>query len=202
LDKKMTDIWENKSDWEQKDHPHRKVIVDLVKSANPESILEFGCGYGQNLYNIKKTIPNIKAVGIDINENSIKEGLGKIKSEGVDVDMSVKDILTTDFPEKSFDVVLTDAVLLMMELKEEQIVGVIQKIVDTAKKKIVLCEWHDDRIDLPGFDVSIGNVRIARNYVELLQFCGAKNIVARKVTPEEWTSLKWQQWGYYITADL
>lgn len=178
---------------------HRQTIVDFLKEINPESVLEMGCGYGENLYNIKKAFPKAKVVGFDINKEKITEGMNKIRREEIDIEMFVGDIFTTEFPKKSFDVVLTDAVLLMIDMTEEQIKNVIQKIIKTAKKMIILVEWHDGKTELPGEDVGD---RFIRNYVKLFNMFEIKNIELKKITEKEWESRVWQLNGYYIVVRL
>ncbi len=195
----MIDVWETKTWWEMREHPHRQIIVDLLRETNPESVLELGCGYGQNLYNIKKAFPNARVVGIDENRLRIVLGKSKMEEEGLDIKMSIGNIFTEEFPEKSFDVVLTDATLLMIKMTEEEIKSVIQKIVKTARKMIVLVEWHNFNVKLPGLDVG---ERFVRNYVELLNMFGVKDIKLRKITEEEWASPNWHTVGFFITAKL
>ncbi len=176
---------------------YRQVIIDLLKEINPESVLELGCGYGDNLFNIKKAFPNAKVVGTDIDGERLSEGMRKARREELNIEMVFQDIREMDFLSKSYDVVLTDAVLLMIKMTEEEIKNIIQQIVRTAKKMIILVEWHDKKVKLLGKDV--GN-RFVRNYVELLNMFEIKDIKLRKITEEEWDSKKWQQWGYFITA--
>ena len=139
-----------------------------------------------------------KVVGIDIDKERVTEGMIKMRNEGIDIEMSVEDIFKTEFPEKSFDVVFTDAVLLMIRMDTQQIKEIIQKIVKTARKMILLVEWHNERVVLPGIDVG---ERFIRNYIELLNMFEVKDIQLRKIM-EEWDSQKWQNWGYYITAKI
>jgi len=47
---------------------HREKIIELLKDINPESVLELGCGRGENLLMIKKAFPNAKVVGTDIDD--------------------------------------------------------------------------------------------------------------------------------------
>jgi len=192
--------WE-KANWKDTDfHPHRKVVVDIVKSFNPESILELGCGWGNNLRNIKIAIPDIKAVGTDINLTRMQQGMSKIRGENLDVRMVEQNIKNIDYSPNSFDVVLTDAVLLMIELTEEELKKIFMNMKRIAKKAIVLVEWHDEEIkDLTGKNIGF---RFVRNYKKLLEPLNAKSIEMRKITPEEWDSTNWKTFGYYITIKL
>ena len=188
--------WETATWQENKVHPHRRVLVELIHDFKPKSVLELGCGYGQNLFNIKTAMPSVSVTGIDIDETRIKEGIETYK-----IDLSVGDILKVDFPKDSFDVVMTDAVYLMINMTTDEVIDLTHKIIKIAKKGILLIEWHREGEILPGTNVGGRyNERYVRDYMELLKVCGAKNIKFRKITDEEWDSTNWRRFGYYITA--
>lgn len=195
------DPWEQVNWWEQRFHPHRKVIIELLREINPESVLELGCGDGQNLYNIKKEFPDARVVGTDIDKERIDRGLLKMAEENIDVEMRVGDLLKEEFPEKSFDVVLTDATLLMIDMTEKELKEVMGKIINTAKKEIILVEWHSDNLDFIGKNIKT-TIRVVRNYIELLNMFGIKDVQLKKITEKDWTSKIWQDWGYYIIAKI
>jgi len=55
--------------------PERKVLIDRISNCIPfESILEFGCASGPNLYLLTRKFPKAKIYGIDISKKAIKEG--------------------------------------------------------------------------------------------------------------------------------
>jgi len=70
-----------KIDWERaywREHPHRELLIEVLKSTKFEKLLEIGCGAGINLYLAKKAIPGIKIAGCDINEDAVKTAREKL----------------------------------------------------------------------------------------------------------------------------
>ena len=60
----------------------RNVALNLIKTyslTEKSKILDVGCGKGYLLYEIKKLIPNLKVVGFDISNYSIKNSKKEIK---------------------------------------------------------------------------------------------------------------------------
>lgn len=191
--------WDTATWWEHINHPHRDVLIDIIKGLQPVgSLLELGCGYGQNLYRIKKEFPEMSVEGTDIDKFRIDTGFKKITEEGLDVKMSIDDILTSEIKPKSYDIVLTDALLLMINMDSEKLKEVIDKIINTAKKAVILTEFHDDKSSAVGENIS-SLTRMVRNYKELLLACGIKKASFRKIEQEEWDAKPWINYGYYIT---
>lgn len=182
---------------------HRNTTVKLLEKINPESVLELGCGYGDNLLFIRNSFPNVKLVGTDIDKPRIL--FAKKACNGKDIEIIEQDILNIDFPDKSFDVVLIDAVLLMIELSTEQIKEIIGKTAKIAKKAIILIEFHHLSAGLPGKEMlhfKTGKKRFVRNYLPVLSTIEIKNIEQIKITSDIWDSPKWQMYGYYLIAKL
>jgi ubiquinone/menaquinone biosynthesis C-methylase UbiE len=192
--------WNNATWLENRYHPHRDVILEMIKKLQPvSSLLEVGCGYGQNLYRIKKEFPKIEVVGTDIDKSKIEIGLKKITEDGLKVKMEVDDVLTSNLSEKSYDIVLTDALLLMIYMDKDKLKEVMDKLIRTAKKALVMIEFHDDRADVVGENIS-ADTRMVRNYKELLMACGITRASFTKVEREDWDATPWINYGYYIIA--
>ena len=106
--------WKNRSiDW-QKDyldtwnHPHRGLIVSVLKKLSWLSLIEIGCGSGANLMRILKEIPGIQVGGVDINEDAIKLATESFKGALLKVG-SADDIMLSD---NSCDIILSDMLLI------------------------------------------------------------------------------------------
>ena len=56
-----------------------KKIIKKYKLTNTSKILDVGCGKAFLLYEIKKILPNIKIVGIDISKHALKNAPDEIK---------------------------------------------------------------------------------------------------------------------------
>jgi len=93
--------------WYQQSKPWAHLIADLIAELKPKSVLEFGCNVGRNLMHINEAHPDIKLVGLDINEDAVRIG-----REHTGLDLRVGDENTLlEFDEGEFDLVFTVSVL-------------------------------------------------------------------------------------------
>jgi len=112
-----------------------KLIKIIKNAAGVESILDVGCGGGQIAWQLAKSFPKAKVVGIDINPdainfaNSFNEKLSNLKYE-------LKNIPELTEKEKSYDIVTST--LVCHHLTDDQIVDFLKRAQKVAKKKIVL----------------------------------------------------------------
>ncbi len=100
---------------EQEDHPARSErsawLADRIASYGPSSILEVGCGYGKQLGLLRERLPHIPLVGIDFSPTQLAEASRYLgRAEGVGLALATG--LRLPFPDRSFDLVLTSAVIL------------------------------------------------------------------------------------------
>ena len=92
-----------------------KAIIELSELANwkKKTVLEVGCGYGRIIIGLKKFLPDLKIVGVDI----VKEllGLAKIivtkEANEEDVTLGVGDAESLPFKDNTFDAVFSVRVL-------------------------------------------------------------------------------------------
>lgn len=176
---------------------HRDKIVELVKEVSAESVLEVGCGSGRNLKLIQDAIPGIKAVGTDIDTARMQSG--RDRKDGT-YEMIEQDIRELDFPDKSFDVVFTSAVFLMIDLTPEEIKNIIERMKRIAKKRIILVEFHHDMAGIPGFETQ--KYRFVRDYKATMKEVGLENIKDIKITKELWDAPMWELYGHFLIVDL
>ena len=99
---------------EQEDQPARTErsnwLAQRVASYQPTSILEIGCGYGKQLRAIRSLI-DVPMVGLDFSPSQLNLALTFL--EVLDqLDLILASGLELPFPDKSFDLVLTSAVIL------------------------------------------------------------------------------------------
>lgn len=123
---------------------HRVFLINRISNFYPfNSILEFGCASGPNLYLLAKKFPNIKIYGIDISSNAIEEGKEYFENKNIkNVFLSAGrgvDVLK-NFKDKSIDLIFTDAVLIYSGINK--IEDVIKEISRVASKGIVFLELH------------------------------------------------------------
>lgn len=148
--------------WESRNHPHRELVVEAVARFKPKSILEVGCACGPNLYLLAKRFPEADIWGVDINRQLIEYGQGRFREEGMrNVWLCVGQADGLFFDGDTFDVVFSDAMLIY--IGPDKIRGVMERMLDIAKKGLVLVERHRN-----GADSVYRDGLWQRDYVKLL----------------------------------
>ena len=182
-------------------HPHRRFLIERIKSFYPFSdILEIGCGYGPNLYLLSKKFPKTELTGIDINPLSVEEGNKWFAQQGI---LNVKLLVgkadkLSQFPDKNFDIVITDA--LLMYVGPDKIKKTIEEMLRISAKALVLTERHcqPQNKDQKGK----GTYRLGywkRDYLDLLkQFVPKEKIRVIKIPEQLWEDKNWKKFGYVI----
>lgn len=119
-------------------HPHRDQIVEAVLAFQPESVLEIGCASGANLLRLRERLPRARLVGLDINPEAIRVGHQYFaRDPAIQLGLGHADQLSALAQQ---DVVLCDAVLMF--IAPDRIHKVMNEIARTARKGIVLNEYH------------------------------------------------------------
>ncbi len=192
--------------WNTRDHPSRSYLVERIAAFSPiSSILEIGCASGPNLYLLAKRFPDSEVRGIEINPHAIDVGNEEFAREGItNVKLSVgRAENLSQFKDKSFDVILTDAVLIY--IKRGAIRGVIKEMLRIARKGLVLIESHDSEKrlnDRHGLGVFRRGIWV-RDYVALLsQFVPDEQIRVTKPTGDVWPEEGWGKDGYLIEVTI
>jgi ubiquinone/menaquinone biosynthesis C-methylase UbiE len=186
--------------------PHRQFLMEKIENFSPLSeILEIGCGCGQNLYLLTERFPQAKIRGIDINPRVVQRGQELFKKEGmqyVKLSEGKADELG-QFPDKSIDIVFTDAVLIY--IGPDKIKTVIKEMTRIAKKALIFAEWHCQSPkdnDPDGLGVYYSGYWI-RNYLDLLRkFVPQDKIRLSKIPEPIWRGKDWVKLGYIIEAKL
>lgn len=193
--------------WNSVDHPHREYLVQAIVDLNPSSVLEVGCNCAPNLRMLAKRLPRSRLIGIDISRESIEKGNEWLKSEGitnVHLEVGKADDLSR-YPDSSFDIVFTDAVLIY--IGPDKIEDVLQGFVRVARKNIVLCEWDEPNAP-KGSLFGLWNYVFRRglwvwNYQILMQqITRVKNIRSEKIPSGFWQDFYWQRYGSLIRIEV
>lgn len=168
-------------------HPHRKLIIDALKTMSFDSLLEVGCSAGPNLLKIKKAFPDAELHGVDINAESI--AVAKKKVPGVTFSVGFIDKLP--YEKKKFDVVLADAVL--MYTKPADIKKTLRELDGVTRNAMIIIDRYAEK------DSIVGHVW-GRNYPKLLTAMGY-DVTTHKITEQEWNSSKnWVKYGRVFIA--
>jgi len=183
-------------------HPHRAFLLEKINNFQPfDTILEVGCSYGPNLFLLAKRFSKTRIFGVDINPIAIKEGKKWMAQETINnVELIYKPPYHfNNFPDKSFDIVFTDA--LLMYVPPVKIENMIKDIIRIARKGILFLEFHSFSETAHGHAVPDGYIR---DYGKILgKFLHSScEIQIQKIPKEAFPSLRWLDYGYLIAAKL
>jgi hypothetical protein len=188
--------------WNSQNHSHRPFLIEKISSFSPiSSILEIGCNCGPNLYLLAKKFPDAEIRGIDINPMAVQKGNEWLAQEGIsNVKLLVgKADELEQFPDKSFDVVFTDAVLIYVG--PDKIKEVMKGMIRIARRALILEEWHffePQYKDPNGFGV-YHHGSWKRDYVALLkQFVPAEQIRVTRIPEDIWPDENWKTLGAVV----
>jgi ubiquinone/menaquinone biosynthesis C-methylase UbiE len=126
-----------------------KVIVDYIKRFKPKTVLEVGCGNGNNIRTLDKYMKNVKFSGIDISDVGIHYAENHMHGG----DFRVCDAKELPFEDNAFDVVFTVHALEQMKYTVRDACSEIYRV---CKDTVVLFEpffvmqnifgkWHNIR---------------------------------------------------------
>lgn len=171
------------------EHPHRSLIIDALRDIPAASILEVGCNTGPNLYRISEEYEDTKLAGIDVNRPSILAAREFLRPH---IDLKVANVTGIPHKDDSYDVVISDAVLLYVGPR--RIKKALDELDRVAKKAIILIEW--DSHSIKG---KLKDFHWTYNYKNLLGRRGFK-VTKTKITKKHWPTESWSKNGYLFKA--
>ena len=188
--------------WDSLDHPHRDLLMSKISKYSPASVLEIGCSSGPNLMRVARAFPSARLQGIDINRQSIEVGRKAFAEAGIGnvaLDVGKADDLGR-FGDRSFDIVMTDAVLIY--IGKDKMLTVAKEMLRIARKAIVMVEYHDPKASGEGsFIMKKGYW--ARDYAALFgPMGGVADVQLTKITRDIWDDDYWSTLGHVIEVRL
>lgn len=134
----MSRDWNGQTYEESKDHPHRQIILDILRELEPfAGVLEVGCNSGPNLLRIQKVYPETQLAGIDVSAGAI-EIAQTLLPQAI---LKVADATVLPFETKQFDVVLADACYMYVDDVETALTEADR----VARKAIIILERLDKK---------------------------------------------------------
>lgn len=183
--------------WLQTRDAHRDVIVAAVRRRAPiASLLEVGCGPGANLYRLGVESPAATMHGLDINGRVVDTAQARFRRMGmnnVTLAAGRGDVLPV--PNRSFDVVLCDAVL--MYVGPDKIDGVLRELLRVARKCVLLSEWQSRE----GSGSTYHYGHWIHDYVGKLRG-GAARVRATRYPDASWADRSWREFGSLVEVDI
>jgi len=114
--------------------PVAKKIIKIYSLNNKSKVLDVGCGKGFLIYEIKKILPKIKVIGIDISDYGIKNSKTEIKKYLIKHDARKK----LPFKSKYFDLVISLGTLHNFEIFD--LYKCLNEIERVGIKKYIMVE--------------------------------------------------------------
>lgn len=177
------------------DHPHRDLLMQVIKQFPLGSILELGCGAGANLYRIAKELPHVALGGVDINADAIICAQENLPPNSI---LQVSKLDNLFFSDKSTDVTLTDMSLIYIA----NIDKTIQEIKRITRNQVILCEFHSTSF-WKRLGLKLATGYRAYNWKNLLEKHDFYDIQMWKVPQEAWPGGEPQKtFAYIITAKV
>jgi len=126
-------FWKKYHEENDKPYMFSTTIKKAVKDLNISSVLEVGCGFGNNL----KSFDNVEATGVDISDYAIKIAKQRFPNFRFLIGNALKIPL-----QESFDLVLTSAVL--EHIKPDLVKSAMEELFRLSKKYILNIEAYDN----------------------------------------------------------
>ncbi len=184
-------------DFEKKKSHFDNIIQDqhleemFNKMERVSSIFEFGCGFGDRLYNLSKNNPTIHEIhGYDINKNRIEKGNLMIKKQKI---KNVKLFNSLNNINKKYDLVFTSMTLIYF--KEKDILNILNKLIKRSNRYIILQEVLSES------NFVHKSTLFAYNYSIILKEFGINNFKINKIDNPNWVRDK-KVYGANIFIDL
>jgi ubiquinone/menaquinone biosynthesis C-methylase UbiE len=116
--------------------PLAKKIIKNYKLSNNSKILDLGCGKGFLIYEIKKILPKIKIIGMDISKYAKINAKKEVKKFIINYDLRKK----LKFENAEFDLVIS--VNTLHNLKLEDLERCLSEIERVGKEKFICVESY------------------------------------------------------------
>lgn len=191
--------WEKrKIDWRKEylnpDHPHRLMLVEVLKRLPFLSLLEVGCAAGANLVAIAKAGMGVQVAGVDVNPEAVAFARSQFNNALFKVN-AADNLMLSD---QSTDIILSD--MTMIYISPFKIGRHLKEFKKVARNFVVLCELHSEspweRLVVKwkeGYNVF--------DWKKLLEKHDFYDVKIFKIPPEAWPESDLQQkYGCIIVA--
>lgn len=167
----------------------RNYLADMVANRKPSSVLDVGCGFGQDLYLMSRRLLTANLVGVDINHRMVHLGNKELDSRASNA-ILMKGSLYDLHMLPSYDVIYSRATL--MYVPPDKIDGVLSSLHKKCHC-LILAEFQGDPQLFRG--------KWVHDYERILQSLGMNVAVYRSKFKESFRpETDWGQFGAVIEA--
>ena len=183
----------------------RAVLIETIAACYPfTSLLEVGCGYGQNFHVLAKLFPRARFVGVDIDANRVSSGQALLESRGCSNARLVEGCAweLTEFPDNSSDVVISCALLLFID--SSTLDQTLREMLRIARRKVILLEQHTPDLaeQQVARDTGLADYWL-RDYRAALARCVAAEAISVVEVPNpRWEVEQWKDYAAVISVTL
>lgn len=151
-------------------------LLNSLKTLGFKSILEVGCGFGRILKLVNSNFKLERVVGVDLSKDQLENARKYIGATKVGLHQGT--IYSLDFPDNSFDLVLTSEVL--MHVPPDKIRAAMKELIRVSKKHVLNMEFYkkDFRGDLAEHNWT-------HNYPELYKEIGHGAVKSVKIEDDQ-----------------
>jgi SAM-dependent methyltransferase len=125
-------------------HNNAQLLYETILLLSPESVLEIGCGGGDNLRNLNTLNSSFELFGVDISNSQLE--LFKQRHPELPCSTAIADAALPGFCHKQVDLIYTQAVIMHIGEKDGRHIRAFENAIKTSRQYLVLIEnWekHD-----------------------------------------------------------
>jgi len=174
--------------------PYRFMITSIINRLEWLSLVEIGCGEGDNLVNILKHTKGKQLGGIDHNPEMLEKCSKKV-SGGFFKKCEADDIMLSD---KAVDIVLADD--LFRDISLFRLKKTLNEFKRVGRRVIVLRELHSENL-LRCIELKLKRGYNMFNWKKLLERNGFYDVTLYKI-PAEWCVAPWDKYEFIILATI
>lgn len=145
---------------------YKKMTYQLLNVANGSSVLDIGCGTGDDVLALAELVgPNGKVVGIDNSKSLIEEANQRSSEKKFPIQFQVGDVHNLDFADNTFDCCRADRVFMHLPDRQQALSEMI-RVTRTGGRILVLDpDWDTLIVEAPDRDLT---KKILDHYLEQL----------------------------------
>ncbi len=119
-------------------HPNQRLLLETIAQLRPKSVSEFGCGFGDNLYNVGLLLPKCKLYGYDVSPKSLARLADRWSASPKSTVVVVKQDIAAPYEFTPTEIAFAHVVI--MHILGDRHLMALQNLFATARKHVVLLE--------------------------------------------------------------